>query len=267
MRTPGGLVLVFAWLSGACAESATTTASVGCDRSIAARVSADVLASEPRDHCLEGAWVTWTADLAAPVPVRLIAHGNDTALLRIGDGDLGDPAEGWDALTPLLQRREVLDLIPGGECTTADDAGVAANTLVIHVALCSMTLGEVAQLLAERWSDDPRLRDRAAAVCVHLTGERGPRCASDDPACGPQPGGSLAPGRVAPVEPLRCPSPAAIDSYDRGSCRHDGECMISGCGNACVQWSLVPRRSLCPRVPGTDWCGCVAGRCAWFQAR
>jgi len=108
---------MFAWLSGACAESAATITSVGCDRSIVAPVTADILTSEPRDHCLEGAWVTWTADLTVPVPVRLIAHGNDTALLQLGDGDLGDPGEGRDALAPLLWRCEVLDLIPGGECT------------------------------------------------------------------------------------------------------------------------------------------------------
>jgi hypothetical protein len=52
-----------------------------------------------------------------------------------------------------------------------------------------------------------------------------------------------------------------------GSCTHDGECVVSGCGNHCVAWDVPAVGGTCPAYHAlTDaFCGCLTGHCAWFN--
>ncbi|MEZ4410167.1 MAG: hypothetical protein R3A52_27370 [Polyangiales bacterium] len=49
---------------------------------------------------------------------------------------------------------------------------------------------------------------------------------------------------------------------------HDGECAIGGCGNRCGSWQAPRRAGTCEGYSELDegaFCGCVEGRCAFFQ--
>ena len=110
----------------------------------------------------------------------------------------------------------------------------------------------------------PSLARGSATLCIHVLGERGPRCEASDPTCGPLPHRLNVDAGPPPDEPRRCPWLSAY--FDRGACTSDGECVVGGCGNVCAQWSIVPVGGVCPGVPAR-WCGCVAGRCSFSNAR
>jgi len=99
------------------------------------------------------------------------------------------------------------------------------------------------------------------------------RCLPDDATCGP-----------LPYNPTTCPDDIyraggprqLVDGPSHGACRHDGECAIVGCANACgparetrsdESACLGGRTHVQPERRVIDsLCGCVDGRCAWFVA-
>jgi hypothetical protein len=106
---------------------------------------------------------------------------------------------------------------------------------------------------------------------ARITEEPQPRCAAGDPMCGPAPVGQehecyrataereLLPPR-APDDPVRAPA--------RSDCAHDGECVIAGCGNVCVNYRLSDIATNCLGYAWLDenaFCGCVEGGCSFFR--
>ncbi len=49
-------------------------------------------------------------------------------------------------------------------------------------------------------------------------------------------------------------------------CKHDGDCVVGGCGNACRAWDSPPQSGICIayRKLSDALCGCVSGECQWF---
>jgi hypothetical protein len=91
------------------------------------------------------------------------------------------------------------------------------------------------------------------------------RCAASDASCGPQPvfgfSGCYRPS--ATRNQLGGPFPKLIQPV----CRHDGECVIDGCGDVCAQYADAPTVTNCsnPKPLRRDLlCGCVEGYCTFF---
>jgi hypothetical protein len=98
-----------------------------------------------------------------------------------------------------------------------------------------------------------------------------PRCSAEDPQCGPEPVRDGEPVCFEPMAPRErlppgdeLPAPPA-----RGSvCSHDGECLIAGCGNACVRYPFSRVETNCKGFAWLDdraLCGCVEGSCSFFK--
>jgi hypothetical protein len=113
--------------------------------------------------------------------------------------------------------------------------------------------------LAARAGGDPTVH---LQVTIHSA--PGPRCAPDDPACGP------VPYEAACVERTDYHPKGKREIVrarpGRGPCAYDGECRVGGCGNECVPTSLVDRAGTCEGRSGWDnvYCGCVEAKCVWF---
>jgi hypothetical protein len=243
----------------ACSASTTTT-TPDCGRASIAIISADVLATSPRAECLDGDWTAWPGDLTQPVPVRLLDRGRSDFRWRVGDGAPLSRIPVATDLRAIGQLRGVLNL-EGAPCALGD-AGAMRDDLIVYYARCTSTLTELAGEIARLWSATPSLAGGSATLCIHVVGERGPRCEASDPTCGPLPLHASVDAGPPPDEPRRCPWLST--DFDQGACTSDGECVLGGCGNVCAQWSIVPVDSVCLGVAGR-WCGCVAGRCSFFN--
>jgi hypothetical protein len=144
----------------------------------------------------------------------------------------------------------------------------------LRIWLCSVPVEEAIAAVAEQVDATPLAR---ATVGIHidLIGAAGPRCAAGDDACGPEPyEGTLADSgydchddRVLVTD--EWPGLAAsFAAYTGGACRHDGECVVAGCGNHCVSWDTRIEVGTCEGYTELEdapaLCGCVEGACAWF---
>jgi hypothetical protein len=120
-------------------------------------------------------------------------------------------------------------------------------------------IGERIAALADRVGGNPAIR-----VQVTIVSPPGPRCAVDDPACGP------VPYKAACVERTSY-DPKATRTLvrarpGRGPCAHDGDCRVGGCGNECVPASHFDHAGTCEEYGGWDnvYCGCLKNKCVWF---
>jgi hypothetical protein len=70
-----------------------------------------------------------------------------------------------------------------------------------------------------------------------------------------------------PTRGRRVLTDPAVDELPDGACEQDGECFINGCGELCHAYTVPGEITTCecelPLRPAL--CGCVAGRCAWFE--
>lgn len=110
--------------------------------------------------------------------------------------------------------------------------------------------------------------EATARVQVNILTDPGPRCAADDPACGPDPNNACLERtnydarkqrKLVYGENSREPPVA-------GQCSHDGECVIGGCGNRCIPTSRGTSTSTCEGRLELEhaYCGCVNTACVWF---
>jgi len=115
-----------------------------------------------------------------------------------------------------------------------------------------------------------RTRGPAEEEVQSLSSEPQPRCASDDPACGPQPLDSSGPACFYPSKSRkRLPAgESSPPSAREPACAHDGDCRIAGCGNVCVHYSFGRISTDC-EAPGwlheNAFCGCVNHACSFFE--
>jgi hypothetical protein len=110
--------------------------------------------------------------------------------------------------------------------------------------------------------------DATVYLEVSLLPTPGPRCAPDDPACGPLPyEGQCA--EETGYDPKAPRKPAPILHHDGGACSYDGECIVAGCGNDCGPPVIEDREGTCElyRFKVPVYCGCVNRRCTWFTSR
>jgi hypothetical protein len=114
-----------------------------------------------------------------------------------------------------------------------------------------------------------RASPRAPSEISQISDEPRPRCSSNDPECGPEP---VERSEAVCYRPLatreRLPPGQGRRGASANRCSHDGECLIAGCGNACVGYRLAEIETNCI---GYDWldedalCGCVEGGCSFFR--
>jgi hypothetical protein len=149
---------------------------------------------------------------------------------------------------------------------------VAARSAHARSRLLAAMLGSVLLVCCGR---DPcqrlaRARGPAEEEGHSLLSEPQPRCASDEPACGPEPFDSSGPACFdATKARKRLPVGAASQRGGQDqACAHDGECRLAGCGEVCVHYSLGRIRTNCKAQDGLDenaFCGCVDNECAFFE--
>jgi hypothetical protein len=96
-----------------------------------------------------------------------------------------------------------------------------------------------------------------------------PRCRAEDPECGPEPVRDGQPVCFKPAAARkRLPPGYEPAARGRSSCSHDGECLIAGCGNACVPYPFSQVETNCEGYAWLDdraLCGCVEGSCSFFK--
>lgn len=150
-----------------------------------------------------------------------------------------------------------------------------SRCLDLGLGACQVKSRELMELV-ERELSRLGVEDAALEVVLHVTGELGPRCAADDPKCGPLrgPGDPLgvAPTRVCSNSRTRLSASLPAASSER--CSYDGECTLM-C-ESCVHWTAIKGSYGCldhdfraedegSGSDGQPFCGCVAGGCAWFR--
>jgi len=102
-----------------------------------------------------------------------------------------------------------------------------------------------------------------------MLAETGPRCAADDPACGPMPyrGGCVEQTDYNPRTKRKLVYGAGgREVTTPGQCTHDGECVKNGCGNQCTPASRGTSFGTCEGRFELEHasCGCVSTACVWF---
>jgi hypothetical protein len=145
----------------------------------------------------------------------------------------------------------------------------------IHVLLQTHTtpVEALASPLAAALPSDSEL---CVGFLVELLGTEQPRCTPADPQCVPL---AMCPEvtdeaccPVAPVFDPAGPREPATDTIpelaflSEGSCAHDGECVLNGCGQYCTAYTVPGFISTCECYPGlaAAFCGCVDQACQWF---
>jgi hypothetical protein len=170
---------------------------------------------------------------------------------------------------------EQLDLDSVGLGTCGDLPGAALPVLCIRVSawICGTRVDQILEAVATRITAGP-LADARIRVLIELGGRTGPRCAATDRACTPTPyGGTLAASGYHCTDD-RIPAATAFGptfaALGGGSCRHDGECVVAGCGNHCVSWDTRLGAATCEAYSQLEdppaLCGCVSSHCTWFLA-
>jgi hypothetical protein len=161
-----------------------------------------------------------------------------------------------------------------GSCGERIPGSPGALCIRLRLWLCSVSVEEAIATVAGELDGTP-FAGRTVGLHIDLVGATRPRCAAGDAACGPLPyEGSLAESgydchdeRVLAV--AEWPELAdRMRGYTGGACRHDGECLVAGCGNHCVSWEARVAEGTCEGYSVLEdapaLCGCVEGRCAWF---
>ena len=130
--------------------------------------------------------------------------------------------------------------------------------------LCEMRIDETARTLLTAIAADPILPRPRIDLALELAGGLGPRCAATDPACRPE-----AYDHGAHFDPDGPRHPGALADHSIGSCHHDGDCRVGGCGNHCMSWEYggAHEGATCEGYVFQHpvFCGCVAGECGWFS--
>ncbi len=137
--------------------------------------------------------------------------------------------------------------------------------LHLRLDLCADSVERVASEVIAAIAQDPILPRPATELAIELGGLVEPRCTTAQAGCEPQP---LDEG--SRYDPFKKRGPRFhLGGQRGGSCGHDGECMIAGCGNRCLHWSCpgANEASTCEGYSFAKpvFCGCVRGECGWFS--
>ncbi len=203
------------------------------------------------------------------LPPELTSLPDGSLVERLGDGRAwnvklaGDRETTHEESMALLERLRAADeswrfLGYGVYCGTP-----AHLCFRIDGNLCELRVEDAITRFREAVARDGQLAGARLELQVALEGNLGPRCTAEDPSCVPIPyeghprydaGGARRAG------PLR--------THGGGSCAHDGECVVGGCGNHCMHWTFggAHEGATCEGydLPERTFCGCVEGACGWF---
>jgi hypothetical protein len=202
--------------------------------------------------------VTASAVAATGAHYEICATPNIYLVTRDGDRELDEPElrQVQNGLYADLPGRESAGL-GGVRCAPSAKPALGVQ---LDVDDTGATPVEIARRLA-------RLTPTGVAARVQVTirSPPGPRCAAGDPACGPLPYDAACLAKTD-YDPRGTRRIVRTGGGERARCAHDGECVISGCGNECVATSEILRGGTCQ---GYDWpdvyCGCVQNSCNWFR--
>lgn len=222
--------------------------------------------------CLEAPWVVSGSDLPERWSVQRVTQR--TFLLTYGDGRVL-PREDFDALRSrafdglshlrgfLMAGTRVLPESLGAGLGTGRDERQA---LWVSLDLCSTRLTEVVQRLGEVVGGGRVGERQRVDVLVEYSGALGPRCDANDPGCTAQ---AVRSGEDTDGPEEGGEREIVLPERGEGSCAHDGECSIGGCGNVCRSWRVAPRASTCIGFTALEdervFCGCVSGQCRFFR--
>jgi hypothetical protein len=172
-----------------------------------------------------------------------------------------------------LVRESVAQSTGVGLCCTAPGESLPPSALCVRIELSSG--GVRPNAIAERFHDIARGTRYPLRLSIETRARVPPRCAADDPDCAPTTGDGLCPELLGIRHGVaRTPISSALNvgvdlrAYEQGRCRHDGDCIVGGCGQHCVAAGTHGFASTCEGVPALESaaCGCVRGRCRWFVA-
>jgi hypothetical protein len=138
--------------------------------------------------------------------------------------------------------------------------------LAIELERCRTAPDELLQRLARLAQGDAGLGGKSFDVAITVVGLKRPRCSPEDPGCRPLPYSQQSPPSYDPNASRRV-FPDLPERVLEGECADDGDCYVTGCGNRCSSWIWRNYPSTCQGRPelGDSFCGCVAGRCRWFE--
>jgi len=151
--------------------------------------------------------------------------------------------------------------------------------LSIYVSANTSTVWDLARALDKELAGEPD----CFGIVADVPGALQPRC---------QPGPDCLPLPICDsakyFDPVCCTVPAYNPTAQRvptlpaaspifdlelpqtpGECSHDGECVLNGCGNHCVAYTAPTTVAICPCYPALkdSFCGCVAGKCVWYEQK
>lgn len=277
--TPAIALVALVALTACSARGARCARPGSCGgRTVSGPCAGPVASREPaharRDHCLAAPWAPGPeeAPSLAGFAHALGERPSQHVLVRAG-------ARPWseEEIAAFRTAHEAELFALGGVqgsgtglfCGATVEDHRARPQLHLEVDACSHRLDELAAWIGERLA--PSVPDDATVrICISLTGLLGPRCAPDDPACGPTPySGTLESAGYACERDRTTFAWTLEEGLSRGACTHDGECVEAGCGNHCVAWPEAGFGATCEGYLDLEsapaLCGCVAGTCTWFR--
>ena len=174
-----------------------------------------------------------------------------------------DTLYGYGTATAALEKLRGRGLIGQGS-GRCDASGVPPLCLYLDLQTHTMTVQELAAELERIYDFD----DACLGMHVGLVGITAPRCAPSDADCGPIrtefPLEECAPHDPGAPRIAISSTETRYASYEDGSCSHDGDCYLAGCGEHCHSWTTPGITGFCSGTSGCAFCGCIAGRCRWF---
>jgi hypothetical protein len=138
--------------------------------------------------------------------------------------------------------------------------------LALELERCRTAPDALLPRLAALADENGDLRGKSFDVAITVVGLKSPRCSPEDPECRPLPYSADSPPSYHP-NASRHVFPDLPERVLEGECAHDGDCYVTGCGNRCSSWIWRNYPSTCQGRPELrdSFCGCVAGRCRWFD--
>jgi hypothetical protein len=206
-----------------------------------------------------------TVEAIAGTGARYETCPGQSAYLLIRDGKRELTEQELTVLQATLQATGAGVEMSGQGGVRCGSAGKPAPGVEVWVRDDEIPVEALAHRMAAAVGQLPGEPSARVQVMVRWTPD--PRCAADDPACGPLPYDAACIERTnySPKRERRF-----VRGFGkRGECRHDGECFVTGCGNDCVPARATDLGGTCEE--NLNWkevyCGCVQTECAWFTTR
>ena len=147
-----------------------------------------------------------------------------------------------------------------GSCCAGGDWPDPKACIVVGMNGCSHHASELIELFRGFQASSDETSDVAFQLSFEIQGLLGPRC-ERSVECGPEP------YHAAIGAKLRATRTSIEPAKDDTRCAHDGECLITGCGDRCDHWTNTGRAGTCKYRDDLKetFCGCVEQQCAWFK--